>query len=136
MPNVLGKLLLLSVVKKVTLFMIARTYGFPRLYRRIMEQNRRWLRGRPEARTWVRDRVQTLFRLPRTLAQRMQRKIREQEQTTKGLLLLLTAMHSTEGDLMAGAEMPSQEMGDGGLAQILWMRAPCSADRTQVLYPR
>ncbi|GJD08290.1 hypothetical protein Gasu2_26000 [Galdieria sulphuraria] len=74
MVNVIGKLILLSLLKKVSIFVVAKTYGFPRLYRRLMECNRRLIKNEP-TRKRVRDQVQYLFRLPRRWMQLVQNKL-------------------------------------------------------------
>eukprot|EP00190_Bangiopsis_sp_CCMP1999_P006252 CAMPEP_0198723558 /NCGR_PEP_ID=MMETSP1475-20131203/1074_1 /TAXON_ID= ORGANISM="Unidentified sp., Strain CCMP1999" /NCGR_SAMPLE_ID=MMETSP1475 /ASSEMBLY_ACC=CAM_ASM_001111 /LENGTH=70 /DNA_ID=CAMNT_0044484739 /DNA_START=97 /DNA_END=306 /DNA_ORIENTATION=- len=54
-----------SVAKKVSVLLLARLYGFPRLYKRMMELNRRFIKDGP-TRQLIRDRTQATFRLPRT----------------------------------------------------------------------
>jgi hypothetical protein len=63
------------LLKKVSVLVIAKTYGFPRIYRRIMECNRRFLKNE-ETRKLVRTKVQYLFRLPRKWLQLAQNKLR------------------------------------------------------------
>ncbi|GBG69642.1 hypothetical protein CBR_g4471 [Chara braunii] len=60
-----GKLILFSIAKKVTIFLVAKTYGFPRLYRRTAEVNRFINRHNPRRRENVRSFIQGVFRLPR-----------------------------------------------------------------------
>jgi hypothetical protein len=88
MPGVLLKLLMLSVLKKVAVFAVAKTYGFPRLYRRLMEVNRKLFRNDAVKQAWIRDRVQYAFRLPRILAQRFYR--RPEQLQKVGLLICLS----------------------------------------------
>jgi hypothetical protein len=84
MPGILIKLVLLSVLKKVAVFAVAKTYGFPRLYRRIMELNRKMFHGKRAQQVWFRDRVQYIFRLPRIVYQRFRN--RTDEAKKAGLL--------------------------------------------------
>ncbi|GBG61547.1 hypothetical protein CBR_g22344 [Chara braunii] len=58
------KLILFSIAKKVTVFLVAKTYGFPRLYRRTAEVNRFVNRHNPRRRENVRSFIQGVFRLP------------------------------------------------------------------------
>lgn len=55
--GVLGKIVMLSLAKKASVLLIAKLYGFPRLYRRMMEMNRRLIKNEA-TRTVVRDRTQ------------------------------------------------------------------------------
>mmetsp|Transcript_4184 Transcript_4184/g.11470 ORF Transcript_4184/g.11470 Transcript_4184/m.11470 type:complete len:93 (-) Transcript_4184:254-532(-) len=64
------KLVALSVAKKVSVFLIARTYGFSRLYRRMMRANRFVFASSPTTRHKVSAAVQYSFRLPRFIAER------------------------------------------------------------------
>jgi len=57
------KLLALAVAKKGAVYMIARQYGFPRLYRRILEANNKTFSD-PATRKSVRDIVKYTFRIP------------------------------------------------------------------------
>ncbi|KAK4529757.1 hypothetical protein CCYA_CCYA02G0614 [Cyanidiococcus yangmingshanensis] len=88
MPGVIAKLLLLSVLKKAAVFAVAKTYGFPRLYRRLMELNRKIFRENRTQQVWLRARVQCLFRLPRIVVQRLRK--RPEHASRAGLLVCLT----------------------------------------------
>eukprot|EP00871_Galdieria_phlegrea_P005137 jgi/Galph1/5624/GphlegSOOS_G4300.1 len=79
MVNVIGKLILLSLLKKVSVFVVAKTYGFPRLYRRLMECNRKFIKN-PDTRKVVRNNVQYFFRLPRKIVELFNRR-KEQHST-------------------------------------------------------
>ncbi len=62
--TILLKLILFKVATKVAAFVVAKTYGFPRLYRRMMEVNKRivtpmWIRGQ------ITYGVQWMMRLPK-----------------------------------------------------------------------
>ncbi|KAJ8903564.1 hypothetical protein NDN08_004668 [Rhodosorus marinus] len=62
--GILWKIVALSVAKKLSVLAIARLYGFPRLYRRMMEVNRRLVHDK-SSQDWVRDKTQAFFRFPR-----------------------------------------------------------------------
>mmetsp|Transcript_7702 Transcript_7702/g.13987 ORF Transcript_7702/g.13987 Transcript_7702/m.13987 type:complete len:186 (-) Transcript_7702:821-1378(-) len=61
------KLITLSLLKKASVFLIARTYGFPRLYRRIMQMNRYLFQKDPERRKSIADITKKTFRFPNTV---------------------------------------------------------------------
>eukprot|EP00741_Cyanophora_paradoxa_P025543 tig00000383_g24649.t1 len=63
--GLLAKLVLFSITKKVVAYAIARTYGFPRIYRRIREVQKR-LFSRPTEQK-LRDLTLKSFRLPKAL---------------------------------------------------------------------
>ena len=95
------------MAKKVSVFLIARTYGFPKLYRKMMRLNRRIYRNRPESRKKVTEYTQLTFRWPRLLAEKW-RSIRAGRMRTSlvaGAVLLAPAddwMLEEEEDELAG----------------------------------
>ncbi|KAA8497609.1 hypothetical protein FVE85_5194 [Porphyridium purpureum] len=68
--EIILKLIALSLAKKVSVFVIARTYGFPRLYRKLMRVNRAVAGRRPNLQRRIRLWAQFMFRWPRLLHQR------------------------------------------------------------------
>lgn len=60
---VVGGLVAFSLMKKVAAYGIARYYGFPKLYRKIIHANRRILASPDQAKA-MNERVKTIFRLP------------------------------------------------------------------------
>ncbi|KAF0852414.1 putative mitochondrial protein [Andalucia godoyi] len=64
MSNIILKLVVLSISKKVLAYSIGRMYGFPKLYRRIGELNRKLIKT-PRTRARVMHCVRFMFRLPR-----------------------------------------------------------------------
>mmetsp|Transcript_17896 Transcript_17896/g.31106 ORF Transcript_17896/g.31106 Transcript_17896/m.31106 type:complete len:235 (+) Transcript_17896:320-1024(+) len=64
------KLVALSLAKKVSVFVIAKTYGFPRLYRKMMRVNRKVFKNDESTRRSVMEWTQYTFRLPRILMEK------------------------------------------------------------------
>lgn len=58
-----GKLLALSVAKKITVLLAARYYGFPRIYRKSLHSVR-WLIKDPRRREWYTSYVRAVWRIP------------------------------------------------------------------------
>lgn len=74
MVGILVKLVVLSVAKKVAAYAIARTIGFPRIYRRILLANRKLFRKNEAAQARVRYYSKFMFRLPRYFYDRIRNK--------------------------------------------------------------
>ncbi|KAJ1913557.1 hypothetical protein H4219_005160 [Mycoemilia scoparia] len=68
--NVFAGLVAFSLAKKVVVYTIARTYGFPRLYRRILTVERKLIQNR-EARIKWEDRIKFGFRWPNIVMQKV-----------------------------------------------------------------
>jgi hypothetical protein len=83
-----GVLVTAWIAKKLSLVGIAQVYGYPRLYRRIMEVNRNVAQSQEEYDT-VRDAVQLVFRLPTEAAKRIE------QNTGRFLLPLRVVLNST-----------------------------------------
>ncbi|EIE23204.1 hypothetical protein COCSUDRAFT_33282 [Coccomyxa subellipsoidea C-169] len=64
-----GKIVALSLAKKVTVLVIAKLYGFPRLYRR-SQKLVRYLNKDSERRQWWSGYVRSTFRLPEHVVKR------------------------------------------------------------------
>lgn len=67
------KIVAFSLAKKVVVYLVAKLYGFPRLYRRASEFNHYINRDNPERREKFQNRLQYLFRLPTHIYQTVQR---------------------------------------------------------------
>lgn len=67
------KVVAFSLAKKVVVYLVAKQYGFRRLYRRISKFNHSVNRESPMLRTRMRNQLQFAFRLPGKLYQRVQR---------------------------------------------------------------
>lgn len=66
------KIVAFSLAKKVVVFLVAKLYGFPRLYRRVSEFNHYINRDNPKRREKFQNRLQFLFRLPSHIYQTVQ----------------------------------------------------------------
>lgn len=74
------------MLKKWTFYQFARAYGIPRIYRRLMEVNRRISTGSPQQYISIRSAVQFAFRVPSQAAKSLESNI--------GVLKLLSAFES------------------------------------------
>ncbi|KAG0598032.1 hypothetical protein M758_12G039500 [Ceratodon purpureus] len=67
------KVVAFSLAKKVVVFLVAKLYGFPKLYRRASEFNHYINRDNPKRREKFQNRLQFLFRLPSHIYESVQR---------------------------------------------------------------
>jgi len=63
---IIMKLVALGIAKKGVVYGIARQYGIPRVYRRILEVNRRITTDK-SSRVYVKSKIESAFRLPNTI---------------------------------------------------------------------
>ena len=57
------KVLAVAIGKKATVYLLGRWYGYPRVYRRLLEYSRRSLKDRTRQRV-MQNRVKAFFRFP------------------------------------------------------------------------
>ena len=63
---IFAKLIAFSLAKKVVVFTVAKTYGFPRLYRRMVEVNRKLI-SNPGRQKSIQEAMKYSFRFPKKM---------------------------------------------------------------------
>ncbi|CAI8021494.1 hypothetical protein GBAR_LOCUS12743 [Geodia barretti] len=70
-----------ALAKKTALYVVGRSYGFPRVYRRMVEFNRRTIGDRTSRRV-IQERVKYFFRIPNKIGRGLGMRVRHGKESS------------------------------------------------------